>query len=171
MRYLLVVLILLSIPAAAQQRDCGKLPDILDGQVYAIDGATLAMIAGDKRTPDIRLWGIRAPVLRDRMTGLENPAGMQARERLDRILRTGRSAFCRPKAWDSECRVVADCQTVASHNTDLGMSMVAGGFAYVDVSIALRGDITYGQNLLKTERDARSERRGLWRLWDIPQEK
>ncbi len=49
--------------------------------------------------------------------------------------------------------------------------MVAGGFAYVDVSIALRGDITYGQNLLKTERDARSERRGLWRLWDIPQEK
>ena len=67
MRYLLILLALLAPPALAQQ-DCGTLPSDLTGMAYAIDGSTLAMISEGKRTPDIRLWGVLTPELRERTT-------------------------------------------------------------------------------------------------------
>lgn len=173
MRYLLALLSLLAMPAHAQQSDCGKLPDGWNGQVHAVDGATLGMIVSGQRTPDIRLWGIRAPDLLDRATGLENLAGVQAKEGLSHILRIGgRTAYCRPKEWDGGCRVAAGClSTGATHTADIGLSLVASGFAYVDVAAALKGDRAYAQHLLDAEQTARTSKRGLWRHGVAPMER
>ena len=126
--------------AAAQdapKRDCGALSEKIEGIAWALDGDTLAMLAGGQRTPDIRLWGIQAPELRDRRSGIENPAGMHALAALKGKI-DGEPIVCRAIEWDRYCRAVATCD---HRGDDIGKFMLTIGMSYLFTRYALRPDM------------------------------
>lgn len=173
LRALMIALLLaqsFATAAVAQQRDCKELPQTITGKAWAIDGDTLAMIADGRRTPDIRLFGIQAPELRDKATGLESREGMRSRAALDDLLaEAGNGATCTAIEWDRYCRVVAWCAVViapAQGPTNISVAMLERGQSYVFTAYALRPP--QGEEiatLIAAERSARRERRGLWREW------
>jgi len=154
--------------AGPPKRDCGALPDgSLIGEAHAIDGDTLAMMrADDTRTPNIRLWGIQAPELRDAISKVETAAGMRARAALEAIAGdAGQSVTCRPIEWDSYCRVVARC--AVDGTPDINLAMLSSGDAYLFTTYALTSKVPADvrAKYIAAERQARSDRRGLWRTW------
>lgn len=174
--FLLAVAIVAS--ASAQQRkppvpeakasDCtatvGELPKTWDGQVFAIDGATLS--ATGLKT-HLRIWGIQAPELRDAARA-ESVPGMRARAFLaDLLAKADHKVRCRPARFDRECRIVAQCG-VGDPGTpsDLGGSMIAGGMAYgFDLADGLPWESRAGQRYADAEAEARKARKGLWPIW------
>jgi len=166
-RALTIILLLLAGPALAQ-RDCGPLPRSIVGKAWAIDGDTLAMLSEGKRMPDIRLFGIQAPELRDKATNMETRIGMQSRAALDDLLaEVGNSTTCTAVEWDRYCRVVAWCSVMSTKGLRyLSVLMLDRGQAYVFTTYALRppGDDEI-MRLIEAERAARQARRGLWKHW------
>jgi len=45
------------------EQPCGALPKPFDGVAFAVDGNTLAIVG---KKPNVRIWGIQAPELRDK---------------------------------------------------------------------------------------------------------
>lgn len=152
--------------AAAQdapKRDCGPLPSTIEGEAAAIDGDTLAMLHGDTRVANVRLWGIQAPELRNRQTGIETPAGMTARLALQ--LELAFSTNCRPIEWDRHCRIIATC---SNGEVDLGEIMLRKGMAYLFSTYAVRADMReHLQRYRTAERGAMIGPYGLWRQWRL----
>ncbi|TXL72544.1 thermonuclease family protein [Vineibacter terrae] len=163
-----IALISTSSAAAPPGRDCGALPDAsMIGEAHAIDGDTLAVLRADgTRWPDVRLWGIQAPELRDARSKLENPAGMRSRVALEDLLPG--SITCRPIEWDRYCRVVARCATDAT--PDLSLTMLSAGEAYLFTTFAMgrNASLEIRTAYVAAERQARADRRGLWRAWLAP---
>jgi endonuclease YncB( thermonuclease family) len=158
---MLLALALAAGGAAAQPRDCGPLFEGLTGNGYALSGDTLAMMVKGGRTPDVRLFGIRAPHLGDR-GGRENLAGLQSRAALsDMLISANWAVACNAMAWDESCRVIADC---TADKLMLSREMLVRGYAYSDPHFALRGE-PVAQAYEWMEQKARKERRGLWRHW------
>ncbi|MBM3623646.1 MAG: thermonuclease family protein [Alphaproteobacteria bacterium] len=121
MRLILAALALLCTPvlAAAAQPKCtpGDLASLV-GRAGAIDGDTLALIVDGRRTPNIRLWGVDAPELRD-AAKLESPAGMQARVAISDLVH-GRPVTVQPIECDNYGRIVA---TVEVGGVDVLLAM------------------------------------------------
>lgn len=175
LRTLIVIAMVIATPAIAQPRDCGPLPATLEGRAYAIDGDTLAMLSGNVRTPDIRLWGIQAPELRDKATNQETMPGMMTRAALaDRIF--GKALACAPIEWDRHCRVVATCRLPEPTEIitdglpgDLGAALLFDGGAYVYTTYAAHPDKAARlEAYVLLERFARNRKRGLWQLYAPP---
>jgi len=124
-----------STPAAVAQSDCGMLPDALWGKGDAIDGATLVLTANDRRSPVIQLLALRPPNPQDPAT---HRLATQARERLQSFVE--RYAACKPRRWDGACRILAECQVIATHSLEIGYSMVASGLVYVESADVNKGD-------------------------------
>lgn len=172
-----VVLIALvaAVPAVAQQshktkEQCeawhGELPATLSGTANAITGDTLTVVAVDKHTPDIRLWAIRAPELRNEQTGRETAVGARSRGALSALLLAGRNVVsCRQVEYDLQCRIVADCETPRISGT-LTIEMLRSEWAKVYSANALVGGSLPA--LEDAQAQARRERRGLWRGWIPP---
>lgn len=132
-------------------------PDLVEGQAFAVDGDTLA-IAG---MPRIRLWGIQAPKLGDSATRRETREGIQARAVLAGLLDGVTSVRCVPTRWDRYCRLVAVCD---AHGDDLAQDMLIRGMAFTARLDDAPGET--GVDPLKyalLEVIARQERRGHWR--------
>ncbi|MBB4092682.1 endonuclease YncB(thermonuclease family) [Ochrobactrum pecoris] len=115
----------------------------MNGPVYVIDGDTLVL--GKKH---IRLKGIDAPEMQQQCarTGLPYDCGKEARN----ILRSriGKSSIrCENEGRDQYNRDLARCYL---GETDLNRWMVEQGWA-----------VSYG-DYRREERDARSNRRGIW---------
>ncbi len=173
----LACLVLLASGADAQQRrpaagndaekppECGALPKDWSGEAYAVDGATLG---GTGLKPPLRLWGVQAPELRDRQTGLETSQGMRARAALEDLLERGdRKVKCRIARWDRECRAIAQCLVETSPNAlDAGGYMLASGLAYgFHLEDPLAWEPKAGQRYAGAEAEARRAQRGLWPQW------
>ena len=105
----------------------GALPATWNGQVYAIDGYTLAAVG---LKPHIRLWGIQAPELRDGAKA-ESVAGMRARAALEDLLeQSTHKVKCRASKFDRDCHVVAQCSLDDAQAGDIGGALIAAGMAY-----------------------------------------
>lgn len=148
--------------------DCGALPDSpLTGEAHAIDGDTIAIMrADDTRTPNVRLWGIQAPELRDACSKIETSAGMRSRVALEALAGdSSGEVTCRPIEWDSHCRLVARCAT--NGTPDISLAMLTAGEAYLFTTYALTGKVPaeVRAQYIAAERQARRDRRGLWRAW------
>jgi len=169
MRVLMITLLLLAAPAFAQPRDCKEpLPQTIVGKAWPIDGDTLAMIADGKRTPDIRLFGIQAPELRDKASGLETREGMRSRAALDDLLADAdNGTTCTPVEFDRYCRIVALCTSMIppAGLKNLSIGMLERGEAYVFTTYALRPGAHEIALLIAAERTARRGKLGLWRQW------
>lgn len=135
-------------------------PPAFEGTGYAVDGDTLALPGH----PRVRLWGIQAPELRDKSTGQETNAGMQARAALEELLAADRSRTrCPPTKWDRYCRVVAVCTT---GRTDLARTLIERGMGYGGwLEETVRDQPNLGTAYADAETAARRERRGLWKDW------
>lgn len=162
-----LVLLLSSAGAATAQSPCGDLPAAWEGRAYAVSGDTLA---GAGLTPQLRLWGIRAPEL------MADPSAsaMRARAALADMLISGeRRLSCRMAGWDDECRVVAQCSITASWPAgtvaqphDLALRLVEDGFAWgVDLATPPAWDKDAGEKIAHFESIARQARKGLWQDW------
>ena len=152
--------------ALSDAPDCaamGTLPATWDGQVYAIDGATLA---GVGLKPHVRIWGIQAPELRD-ATKAESVAGMRARAALEDLLEpSGHKVKCRATKFDRSCRIVAQCSLDDARGGDIGGAMIAAGMAYgFSLDEALPWEARASQRYATAEAEARKQRQGLWKEW------
>lgn len=152
--------------APSDTQECaamGALPATWAGQVYAIDGDTLA---GVGLKPRIRLWGIQAPELRDGAK-VENVAGMRARAALEDLLeQSNRKVKCRASKFDRDCRIVAQCSLDDAQAGDIGGALIAAGMAYgFDLDEALPWESRASQRYATAEAEARKQRRGLWKDW------
>jgi endonuclease YncB( thermonuclease family) len=174
MRSIFSIMALLSLvlPATAQDRPkaCGMLPKSWEGQAYAVDGDTLT---GVGLKPAIRLWGIRAPRLRDAEEA-ETVPGMQARAALEDLLTAGEHRIaCKVAAWDDQCRLVAQCTITAEMPLgtpaaphDIALRLLEDGFAYgVGLGAALPWDGEASARYAHFEAISRQARKGLWPLW------
>ncbi|WP_428673657.1 thermonuclease family protein [Reyranella sp.] len=176
-RCLLTALVLLcASPLAAQGNACRDrpVPPLVEGRASAVDGDTLA-IAGH---PRLRLWGIQAPELRDRRSGVETGPGMQARAGLaDRLARGGDDpVHCRPSKWDHWCRLVATCEAASGNGPDgrpvyedLSAGLLRDGMAYTFMLDDTEGrraeDSGRADEYSRAESAARKGRIGLWPIW------
>ena len=143
----------------------GALPKEWLGEAFAIDGVTMG---GAGLKPQLRLWGVQSGELRNRQTGLETVAGMQARAALDDVLdKAEHKVKCRAVRWDRDCHVVAQCTVNASPAPlDLGGYMVASGMAYgFHLEEVLPWEPRASQRYAGAEVEARKARRGLWPVW------
>jgi endonuclease YncB( thermonuclease family) len=152
-------------PAAGSEcAAMGALPDSWSGVAYAIDGSTLAAVG---LRPNIRLWGIQAPELRN--DGREETvAGMRARAMLEDLLaKSEHKLKCRLTRFDHHCRAVAHCLLDAGADAiDVGGAMIAGGMAYgFSLDEPMAWEPKAAQRYADAEFDARKERRGLWPVW------
>jgi endonuclease YncB( thermonuclease family) len=155
--------------SSGEQVECsaqGALPAAWEGQVYAIDGNT---VAGVGLKPHIRLWGIQAPELRDAAKG-ETVAGMRARAALEDLLeQADHKVKCRATRFDRNCSMVAQCQVEGAKlpaAVDIGMAMIAAGYAYgSSLEETLPWEQRAGQRYSTAEAEARKQRRGLWKEW------
>jgi len=146
------------------------MPKTWEGLAFAMDGNT---IAGIGLKAPIRLWGIRAPELRDK-DGQETVLGMRARAALEDMLTAGEhKVSCRVSHWDSTCRLVAQCTVTAEWPTgskaqshDLALRLVEDGLAYgFRLDEALAWDKDAGAKIAHFEVLARQARKGLWPSW------
>jgi len=153
-------------PAAAQT-NCGQLPKTWQGTAYAVSGDTLA---GIDLKPQLKLWGIRAPVL-----GSEpGVSAMRARAALEDMLTSGEhKVSCRLVAFDRDCRAIAQCSVTAgwpagseAQPHDLAVRLVEDGFAY---SFGLEAPPSWDKDasarLAHFESISRQARKGLWPDW------
>jgi endonuclease YncB( thermonuclease family) len=146
--------------------DCaamGTLPATWDGQAYAIDGGTLG---GVGLKPQIRIWGVQAPELRDGSKA-ESVAGMQARAALEDLLDpVNHKVKCRVAKFDRYCRLVAQCSLDDGKGGDIGGALIAGGMAYgFHLEETLPWEPRASQRYATAEAEARKQRRGLWKAW------
>lgn len=134
--------LLVALPAAAQQIIRGSIEWIADGDTLTVAGQT------------IRLWGIDAPEMHQDCTrdGSSYPCGEVARSVLAGLIGESRLA-CSVHDRDRYRRVVAVCTT--SGGGELNRMMVRAGWA-VDYRRYSRG--AYADD----EAEARDSRRGLW---------
>lgn len=141
----------------------GALPANWAGQVYAIDGDTLA---GVGLKPRIRLWGIQAPELRDGAKA-ESVAGMRARATLEDLLeQSDHKVKCRTTRFDRDCHIVAQCSLDAAQPGDIGGALIAAGMAYgFSLDETLPWESRASQRYATAEAEARKQRRGLWKDW------
>jgi endonuclease YncB( thermonuclease family) len=155
-----------TVPAPSDAPDCaamGALPATWEGQVYAIDGNTLA---GVGLKPHVRIWGIQAPELRD-ATKAESVAGMRARAALEDLLeQSGHKVKCRATKFDRSCRIVAQCSLDDARGGDIGGGMIAAGMAYgFALDETLPWESRASQRYATAEVEARKQRQGLWKEW------
>jgi endonuclease YncB( thermonuclease family) len=154
-------------PAAPSDTpDCaamGALAATWNGQVYAIDGDTLA---GVGLKPHIRLWGIEAPELRDGAKA-ESIAGMRARAALEDLLeQSGHKVKCRALKFDRDCHMVAQCSLDDAQAGDIGSGLIAAGMVYgFHLEETLPWESRASQRYATAEAEARKQRRGLWKDW------
>lgn len=131
------------------------------GHAAAVDGDTLAAVVNGHRVPNVRLWGVDAPELRN-SGKVETTAGMRARVALAELV-ADKPVTVRPVECDSYGRTVA---TVEAGGEDLSLAMVRAGMAYVFVHYAFRPEMLDHFNRLQAaEQDAREKRVGLWSVW------
>lgn len=149
-----------------QQRTCESLPSgPLSGEGYAVDGDTIVLIANGVRTPNIRIFAIDAPELRDKGTLKENPDGMRSRHALDMILAAANHrVVVTPARWDVYCRIVAD---VTVDGVDVALTMLRQGMAYAFTTYLFEAgrDPAQARAYIAAERLAREKREGLWQFW------
>jgi endonuclease YncB( thermonuclease family) len=154
-------------PAAGKPQNCvatfGALPQNWSGQAFAIDGETLG---GTGLKAPLKLWGLQAPVLRDR-DKLESVAGMRARATLEDLLaRSDHKVKCRAARYDAECRIVAQCALDEAQPIDLGGAMLASGVASGhELDEPLSWEPRASQRYADAEFEARKARKGLWPVW------
>ncbi|MFZ5784415.1 MAG: thermonuclease family protein [Pseudomonadota bacterium] len=146
--------------------DCpghGAMPATWNGHAYAVGGDTLG---GVGLKPQIRLWGVQAPVLRD-AGKVETVAGMRARAALaDLLEKVDHKVKCRALKVDRDCRIVAQCTVDDGQGGDIGGALIAAGVAYtVDLEEALPWESRASQRYAGAEAEARKQRRGLWKEW------
>lgn len=169
----LTLLLVLAGPALAQSSgkapDCvaqnGEIPTGWTGTAFVIDGDTLA---GVGLKPRIRIWGIQAPELRDKQTGQETDAGMRSRAFLASMLgKADNRVTCRVHKFDRYCRWVAQCvSSKIEPSMEFGLNMIGAGYAYgFYLEDALSWDADAGRRYDAAETAARTEKRGLWRMW------
>lgn len=159
-------------PATAETAEKCKgaaIPDKVEGTAFSIDGDTLKIFGVG---PSIRIWGIQAPELRDKVTGQESIAGMRARARLEELIgqRDDRAVVCTPTKFDRYCRLVALCTSAHSSIPgaafDIGLEMVESGHAYgYWLDDPAPGQPRLGMSYAKAEAAARQERFGQWPAW------
>lgn len=170
----LALLLALAGPTLAQSTgskppDCttqnGEIPTGWTGTTFVIDGDTLG---GVGLKPRIRIWGIQAPELRDKMTGQETAAGMRSRAYLVNMLSVADNRVtCRVLKFDRYCRWVAQCvSSKIEPSMDFGQNMIHAGFAYgFYLEDALPWDADASRRYDGAEKEARREKRGLWPMW------
>jgi len=148
-------------PAACAS--AGALPQNWSGQAFAIDGETLG---GTGLKAPLKLWGLQAPVLRDR-DRIESVAGMRARATLEDLLaRADHKVKCRIARFDSDCRMVAQCALDEAQPIDLGGAMLASGVAWGhELDEPLSWEPRASQRYADAEFEARKARKGLWPVW------
>jgi endonuclease YncB( thermonuclease family) len=162
-------------PAAPTVCRDKKLPAPFDAEGYAIDGATLVVTGF---APHVRLWGIRAPALRDK-DRQETMPGMAARAGLEDLLdAAAHKIHVAATGWDRECRLVAIVTNLPTSMpdgslaprppvaVDIGLAMLSLGFAYgfpLDEPIRDRPEL--GQTYAHAEAQARKTSGGLWPFW------
>jgi endonuclease YncB( thermonuclease family) len=151
-------------PAKADCAQQGELPKAWQGQAFALDGNTLA---GVGLKPQIRIWGIQVPELRDKQTGQETVPGMRARAALEDLLaKADRKLKCRAIKFDGSCHVVAQCSLDDPQAGDLGGALIAAGMAYgFHLDDTLPWEPRAGQRYADAEVEARKAKRGLWPVW------
>lgn len=143
----------------------GALPKEWLGEAFAVDGITLG---GAGLKPQLRLWGVQAGELRDRLSGQETVAGMRARAALEDMLdKAEHKVKCRAVRWDRNCHVVAQCTVEAAPAPlDLGGYLIASGMAYgFRLDEALPWEPRASQRYAGAEAEARKAKRGLWPVW------
>lgn len=143
----------------------GVLPKEWLGEAFAVDGVTLG---GAGLKPQLRLWGVQAGELRDRLSGQETVAGMRARAALEDMLdKAEHKVKCRAVRWDRNCHVVAQCTVEAAPAPlDLGGYLIASGMAYgFRLDEALPWEPRASQRYAGAEAEARKAKRGLWPVW------
>jgi endonuclease YncB( thermonuclease family) len=151
-------------PVASECAALGALPDNWSGVAYAIDGSTLAAVG---LKPNLRLWGIRAPEVRND-TREETVSGMRARATLEDLLsKSDHKLKCRVTKFDRQCQAVAHCVLDAGADSiDLGGAMIASGMAYgFALDETMPWEPKASQRYADAEFDARKQRRGLWPVW------
>ena len=142
------------------EQPCGALPKPFDGVAFAVDGNTLAIVG---KKPNVRIWGIQAPELRDK-DKRETVPGMRARAALEDLLApAGHKVHCNPTHWDHSCRIVASC---VAKTTEIGGRMIDDGMAYgFQLDDATEADVPLSLSYAESEAAARKEKRGLWPMW------
>jgi len=139
------------------------LPATVDGPASALGGDTIA-VSG--LGPQIRIWGIEAPVYRPKRNDIEPRPGLQARTALEELLATDEShgVHCRPVAWDRDCRLVAVCD--GPGGKDIGRHMLERGMAFRVALDEAPSDLA--RAYAATEAAARAHNVGLWPMWLKP---
>jgi endonuclease YncB( thermonuclease family) len=154
----------------ARAQDCGELPKSWEGEAFAADGNT---ITGVGLSSPVRLWGVRAPAVRDR-NGNETVAGMRGRAALEDLLAAGdHRVSCRMAKWDRSCQLVAQCTIVAEmprgtkpEPHDIALRLLEDGLVYgFSLEDALPWDGGAGRRYAHFESLARQARKGLWPDW------
>ena len=113
----------------------------------------------------MRLFGVDAPELRNRMSKEEMQPGMRSRDALDRLLAAGNDQVrVIPIEHDHYCRIVGRIE-VDGH--DIAEAMLRGGWAYVFTTWAFaKGrDPSLARSYVIVQREARDAATGLWPLW------
>jgi len=163
--------VLLAMPPAFAQTNCGQLPKTWEGQAYAASGDALT---GVGLKPRIGLWGIKAPDMQGVMNSGENVRGMRARAALEDLLVAGsHKVSCRMVGWGRGCQALAQCAIEAAWPTgsapqkhDIGQRLVEDGWAYgFDLGSPPDGDKDASEKLAHFEALARQARKGLWPEW------
>ena len=146
------VLLLLAAPASAQS---------FRGEATAIDGRTILLSAMGHQDVTARILGIEAPGL-DAAGG----DGWFARAALDEVLATGGGTVTCQQYGDDEGQPLVHCMLDGGGQRDVGLAMVASGWA-VPLRLYLRanagrigGDLAAAYD--KAERAARRARKGRW---------
>jgi len=122
-----------------------------------------SVLTGDRLSTgmhrQIRIAGIRAP---------EQPP-TQSREALARILRQANGLVrMRLILFDHDCTPIA---IVSAKDEDVATIMLRDGMAFADVEY-LPEELEYTRRFyIETERKAREQRTGLWRLWAPPEQR
>ncbi len=157
--------------------DCAKsngpLPEQWSGTAFAIDGETLSAFGLKQH---IRIWGIQAPELRDKLTGRDSTPATRARAALAALLVNGKkNVSCRILKFDRYCRIVAQCEIKVDAPSevqakpvavDLGQRMIAIGMASsYDLDDTLPWAPSAGVEYAQAEELARKQRIGLWKDW------
>ncbi len=145
--------------------DCGTLPEPFAGLAFAGDGDTIYFVG---MGPSVRLWGLQAPELRDKVTGQETVAGMRTRAALEDLLQgADHKVACSPRKFDRFCRVVASCTTQGPGGAvDLSLDLLRQGLAYgFWLSDTPADDGALSLAYAGAEAEARKQRRGLWKEW------
>ena len=155
--------------AAGKRTPCvpehASLPPSIDGEGYAVDGDTIVLLVDGKRYGEVRLFGVDAPELRNRMSKEEMQSGMRSRDALDRLLAAGHDRVrVFPIEHDHYCRIVGRIE-VDGH--DIAEAMLRGGWAYVFTTwaFARNRDPSLARSYVIVQREARDAATGLWPQW------